>query len=370
MKLKGIITTLALSMTLGLGAGVALQQNKNNNLQKANAGNLNIKLLLDFSGFTDFASTDGFALHTWKAGSADTYISATKETDNDYIYSVTINPASFDGFQFIRYRSGGAIDKYCANWTKDGSDKCVVSGWDTHSWTRTYSDNSYFYFVTDNEYNRAHLYGGLEQKGDSSNSNFVKDYTLVNPNRVLHFNNEEMNVYKIPYNSNYDNTLEFKNSDNSVTSSSKTLINGAAYWWGSTAGDSDAGAALDLLIAEEEKRNAVPSGTFLQYSVCGISKTDAETLVSGYKALNASGKGYVNNSYIYTYVDKTGSSNDNISGLRIFEQLASIAKTTLNSNAAMSLVKKNDTSIIVVVVSSVSLLALGGLFFLKKKKEN
>lgn len=281
MKIKGIITTLALSMTLGLGAALTYNHNSNE-VKSANAA---------------IAPGNTFA-------------------GDYYIYYIP--------------GEGGETNNRIHAWNGDG---------DFDNWP-----------------------GAM-----------IKDNSLKYD--VLRYKNSDFKVYKISFSSPLTGFM-FTYSEDGYNAKSqtenKTFNNGYAYTWGSETGDAADGKALDLLFAVEAKRNAVrqADGAIADYSICGISVSDCQSLYDQYAALTAIEKGYVDSSMTYTYTDKTASAQDNIFFSAIMNQIGKRGGRIANAASTMPVIANNSSTAIIIVISSVSVLSLGGLFFLKKKKEN
>ena len=192
-------------------------------------------------------------------------------------------------------------------------------------------------------------------------------------------------IYKIPYTTAFNDThiiIVYNGGTDSGGSQTAdmTLVNKGTYWWESTTGNTDAGKAIDFLVEAEDIRNNASFKT-LSHSVCGISKTNAATLVGKYDNLGG-GAAYVDRSYTYTY-DPTKSADEQVvsptetavSYASIIAKLREIANGTepnLNPRS-ISLFGDIDNStpiMLVVIISVVSLTVVGGYIFLKRRKEN
>lgn len=188
---------------------------------------------------------------------------------------------------------------------------------------------------------------------------------------VVNFQGSFKKIYKI---STHSVNFLFANSGGSTQSSDREVVDGAAYWWTGGA-NTDAGAALDLIVAEEDARNAVSAhGTIKNYSICGIDPDTASSLVSRYNSLTSDVASYVNSSTTKTYKGIT-SEEEQVNFTAIFAQLAKIAsgnsKGMIRSFAPFNLIgddENNLSTIIIIAASSVALLSVTALSILVIKK--
>jgi len=188
---------------------------------------------------------------------------------------------------------------------------------------------------------------------------------------VVHFRGSQNKIYKFSLFSDnflirYGNTWQYSTADYSV-------VVGSGYY--SSGQDTDAGAAIALIEAEETARNSVgDAGSIKQYSICGIDKTTAGSLVTTYNTgISSTARGYVNDSTAYTYKGDGTSNQDNISFAAIFNQLAKIASGNSNNlglYTPFNLMggEDNFSTIIIVIASSVALLSVTALSILVIRK--
>lgn len=256
-----------------------------------------------------------------------------------------------------------------------------------------YTHDGYVYYVADIEGdaqtpNTIYSYGGHNEFGSWPGTAITSVGTDVHGSLGFEGYASEgytRHIYKIPYTTAFSDThiiivYNGGKSSGGDQTADMTLVNKGTYWWSSTTGNTDAGSAIDFLIEAEDVRNEAKYGT-LNYSVCGISKADATTLVGKYDNLGG-GAAYVDRSYTYTY-DPSKSAE---------EQEASKAETAVQYSLIIAKLREiasgngpstntkgiflfgdidNSTPImLVVIISVVSLTAVGGYIFLKRRKEN
>ena len=234
------------------------------------------------------------------------------------------------------------------------------------------SKDSYIYYITDSSSattNSIHSWGGdFELDGLITSVSGVQEV-----HGVTRFRNTNYLIYKIPFSSEAgDTAFKFHYNNWAQESSEKTLVAGNAYQWGVGEIETDetaGGDALDFIFQLEAIRNAVTaSGDIKAYSVCGISKANAQTLVSAYTGLSATAKSYVDASYTYTYKPTDDSQNDNVTFAAIMVEITAIANKP-DSAHSMDISDTNN-SLIIVVVSTLSLVAISSFVLLRKKRNS
>ena len=196
----------------------------------------------------------------------------------------------------------------------------------------------------------------------------------VTGNAILHFQNNEKLIYKIPLTIGYPNGsyyFQLNNGSDSSKTENLKLVPGAAYWWTGGA-NVTAGIALDFLIAAEAKRNAVAAaGDIKQFSICGISKGDATILVNDYNALDEDIRTtYIDSSTVYTYDPSDKDSETMVSYRAVMEQLGKIAGVNVVglSRVSYDLGSSAFTSTIAVVIIATSITTAVCLAFVMIKK--
>ena len=189
---------------------------------------------------------------------------------------------------------------------------------------------------------------------------------------IVKFRGSDNKIYKI---SLFSDNFLLRNSDGSVNTGDFIVAEGAAYYWGGK--DADAGAAITLILAVETARNAVEAGGgIMDYSICGISKTDAASFVSTYNTgISATARSYVDATKVYTYKGDGTSAETDIYYSAIFAQLAKIAssgnKSPLINLGFLQQIGGGDInlSITIIIISATTLVSIGAYFFLRRKKE-
>ena len=244
--------------------------------------------------------------------------------------------------------------------------------------------SSYVYYVSDSASatpNKAYTFGGDGGLGEQLGAwpgtaiTAIPGVEEITNNGVVHFQNNNVRIYKIPLNLGGDNDNHIIFNYNGETQSNSLYLKpGTALWWSNEYEytNDQAGLALDLIIQIEEIRNAVEAaGDIKVDSICGISKSDATTLVNGYKALSAETRlTYIDCSKVLTYkADKT-EGNEMVSFYDILAFLANKYKLSLPSNEGLQVASNNDTTLMIVIiaVSAISLLAVASFFFIRKRK--
>ena len=228
-------------------------------------------------------------------GNDDTYYVVRTDADywENYFYG-------WYGENWIEIRSdqAGTYDFFITNEYKDGGVLDVKKHSD--------ADSRYIYYVLENNTptnDYIYTWGGSEQFGKWPGTKItdIVGVQEVTNSGVLHFQGSETPklIYKIPVTTGYpvgDSDFKFNNGivgEGGVESAARPINGHSAYWWEGPA-NSDAGYSIDFLVAVEAKRNAVPAGEYKQYSVCGISESDAQSLINTYQSLGT----YMQETYI------------------------------------------------------------------------
>lgn len=184
---------------------------------------------------------------------------------------------------------------------------------------------------------------------------------------VVKFRGFTNKIYKI---SLFSDNFLLRNSEGNMQTADFAVSEGSGYYWDGE--NADAGAAIALIEAEETARNSVTaSGTIKQYSICGIAKGTAQSLVNTYNSgISATARGYINESTAYTYKGDGTNEKGNISFTAIFNQLSKIATGGSKSPLlSLSFMGNDNGMIIVVVITSLGILSVGAYFFFKKSKK-
>ena len=201
----------------------------------------------------------------------------------------------------------------------------------------------------------------------------------------------EGHLYKIPVPSSGNISCLLHTSDDNVKTFDITnIVRGAVYYtsYHDQGGDgkyyyepspsADEGLAADFLIEFETYRNAVAaSSSIKQYSICGISPSDAAKLYVKYENLDENVKAHVDASYTYTYAGKDTTDEDNILFSRIMPEIynialkdATFAQTHHAINISPIFINADNSSLIISIAALTAILATGGFFFLRRRKEN
>ena len=245
-------------------------------------------------------------------------------------------------------------------------------------------DDTYIYYVTGSTStttNYVYTFGGDDQFGDWPGTKITDVPGVQEVHGVMSFQGTSQNIYKIPYATAASDTGIIIHTNNNSQTVNMSLVSHSAYWFITDSSledyhNDDAGAALDLLLAVEAKRNAVTaSGNIAAYSICGISASDAASLYNTYYALSSDIKtNYIHNSTTYTYdgLDKTNQVD--VSFEDIMGQLRALAvagnQTVAGGSRVVNVLNNNHTNTIIIVLAIVvGLSAVGTFFLLKKRKE-
>ena len=245
----------------------------------------------------------------------------------------------------------------------------------------TLSKDSYIYYLQDEATNNLiYTWGGEKEFGETNGQSIASIGTELHG--VLNFENRTQYIYRIPFSSEAaDTTLKFYYGSWTDETLGMQLVAGAAYWWSkeSDTHNTDAGAAIDLLLKIEAARNSAQYKG-LNFSVCGINKDLAEDLIDEYdNTLTDGGRAFVDGTYTKTY-DPSKSASESPSEVQVkysliiakLREIADGTEPNLNTRS-ISLFGDIDNStpiMLVVIISVVSLTAVGGYIFLKRRKEN
>ena len=273
---------------------------------------------------------------------------------------------NYDGCSRLYFKEVGTYDIVIENSYSDGGVVCIYK----HS----ESQSSYIYYVSDTGVttsNYIYSFVGGNQFGNFPGTPMGG----MDVTGVLHFQGHDYKFYKIPVTIGYPNgDLKFMFAyDDNNKSAERFLVPGAAYWWTGEA-NVEAGAALDFLLAAENYRNAVvASGDIKNYSICGISSSDAQELVNMYNALGSEVAAiYVDSTYVYTYNPYITSANSWVCYYDVVQQLAKIAlgQNVVNSKYGYDNFESDNTILIVVMISIIVTSSLLTVLLIAKKKRN
>ncbi len=242
----------------------------------------------------------------------------------------------------------------------------------------TLTADKYIYYVTgaaEATTNYIYSFGGTGQFGDWPGKR-VTMVAIGEVHGVLSFNgNSPVYIYKIPFSSAASDTHIVLNVGSNASQTANMALShqcGYTFTSGADGTDADMGAAIEFLLAAENKRNAVTASTgILAYSVCGISKGDATTLVSDYTGLSSDAQDYVKASYTYTYNGAYDGEHvpleTNISYKDIVAQLSAIAAGD-GAGVVNASYASNDVIPMVITIMAIGLVVGCGIIILTKKK--
>lgn len=241
--------------------------------------------------------------------------------------------------------------------------------------------DSYVYYVTGSKEattNYIYSYGGDEQFGAWPGTKITTVANVQEVHGVMSFQGTEQLIYKIPYaKTANDSHIILNVGSNSSQTSNMLLVEHSAYWWSSDAEyhNDDAGAALELILAVEAKRNAVVGVSgFADYSICGVSAADAATLYNRYYALSDDVKAYIDVSTTYTYKGTSTSEQENVLYAQIMQQLKAIAlaggQTVSGASRTLGVAQilTNNYVWVIVLASIITISSAGLYFFIRKRK--
>ena len=235
---------------------------------------------------------------------------------------------------------------------------------------------SYIYYVSDSAdatNNNAYTFGGTQQLGAWPGTKITEIAGVQEvTGGVVHFQGNNVRIYKIPLNiGGTDDDQIIFNYNGSVQTANLYMKPGTALWWSNEFNytNDQAGLALDLIVRLESIRNAVvANGDVKAYSVCGISKANALSLVNEYLGLAAVTRtNYVDNSTVLTYKRDLTDGNEMVSYYDIMVELAKIAEVSLSSNRT-TLINNNNALLVVAIIGTVTIVSFAGLFFIIRRK--
>ncbi len=261
------------------------------------------------------------------------------------------------------------------------------------------SADAYIYYVSDKNSatsNNIYTYGAggkVGQFGDWPGTavTSVAGQTTVEKG-VISLGGTSGWIYKIPYNTLANDTHVIFNyvDGNDKTQTADLPLASNRFYWFDENGQSkyyDCGLeALAFARQVEAKRNAVIAGKdehgkdVLNYSICGISASDALTLCNNYNALDESVRELVNISKTYTYSGAYDGENvpseTNVSFYDIMEELASRAGgVVLEGHSGAGRVDimdgnnaDNNMAFAIAAISGAVLVTFAGSFFLLRRK--
>ena len=230
-------------------------------------------------------------------------------------------------------------------------------------------DNGYWKPTKIYAFNVTEQYGGFNDTTFSSLTDYYGTATV-------NLNGERGNIYRIPYRLT-DMNFILHNGGGYQTVDSTFYENNCYYYNGKDgsgkvqlANNADLGAAAAFISRVEELRDHVtadPQHQIAVYSICGISQSDINALATQYNSLNATAKGYVNNSTVTTYTGSYGSEEGTVSYSDIASQLAKMANGGQSSNLINN-ISNNNSAVAIIIVTSTIVLTSGLAFFLLRKK--
>lgn len=346
-----------------------------------------LTLYAKYASNTFTITKDVYYNHTWQSSSTQTV-----EEGSDY---TPTTPSDVAGYVFKGwYWYSESTWQYPVGTIADVNDNYTICA--VYEDRSQYVQDSYVYYVCDlldgeQTPNYIYTFGGHEEFGAWPGTAITSVGTDVHGVVAFQGSASEgytRRIYKVPYTTAFgDDHLILVYNGGTDAGGDQTadmlLVEGSAYWWSSDADyhNDDAGAALDFIFELESIRNAVTaSGDILDYSICGISSSNAATLCTSYNALSESKRSYVDGSYTYTYARLNPSYNDNVSFYDIMDELSRIAgKVKLTGHSAIRdfnlfpyLNEDGNTvaTITIIIASSVSLISIAGIsiVLIKKRK--
>ena len=284
-----------------------------------------------------------------------------------------VSTGSDDNTCWMGFKQAGTYDFYLYDEAEVSGHMVVQKQGPTTSTT--------IYYVTGEETttaNNVYTFGGTKQFGvwPGTPITSVPGVREITSNGVLHFNGDRgVRIYRIPVKMGYNgDTKIIINYNGSAQSTTKVIRAGAGFYWDTDA-SYDYGFALGLLDRIEEARNSVTAaGDIKDFSVCGISSSDATDFVNDYNDLSETARGYINNSSIYTY-KRNGDAGQEMVGYRyVMEELSEKANIALVDASRINPIffaNANSNTVIIVVVtfSLVAIAALGVCLVIKKKHQ-
>ena len=371
---KGLKTAVAIALSIGgLGTAVTLSAvaASPKEIQQAQADTETVKIYINTANWGDTTTGVKFYSWVWETDKSGAWFDFTKSEDHLYYISVGSNITNFIFFRAGENMSHG-WDKGTNYWNKTGDlasggkNKFTFSGYSTGSWG--FEKDEYIYYVSDSNQtteNKIYSWGYGNQFGGWSGAKIKDLGDKEEVQGTLHFDGNDVKIYKIPYASSDYGGFLF-NYNGSSQSDNKVFVSGDAYTWA----ENDSGAcgdALELLLDIEAARNAA-TWKGHSWSVCGISSSDATSFCNRYNALDATGKSYINNSTTYTYTDETATDQDDISYELIMDRLSIISGVPVSGANRMIRLAANSNAAIIIGVITAVLAGTGVAFFLLRKK--
>lgn len=238
------------------------------------------------------------------------------------------------------------------------------------------SETCIYYVLENNVPTNDYIYawGGEEQFGiwPGTKITEVAGCQEMTNNGILHFEGSETPklIYRIPVSIGYpsDGDVYFKfNNNNDWESEQRSLKSEHAYWY-TGAANYDAAEAIEILTLFESRRNSAED-----YSVCNISKANAEFLIGLYNSTTDEIRDYIDRSSVWTYKRDGSDGNELVSYRAVVEEIARIAgipAAGLNKYVPISNNHNNatTTSIIVIVTISLTMISITALIVIRKRK--
>ena len=310
--------------------------------------------------------TFSYVKHQWD----DTYAAIREEASyfSEYFYS-------WYGEHWVELKSGGTYDIFFTNEFKEGGVIDVKK--------HAAEEETFIYYVTnsaDTTTDYIYAWGGEEQFGEFPGTSIASLVAAdkaeeLTGNGVVHFQGGETAklIYRINISKGYpvgDSMFMFDNGTMSYKSAERAIVNEHAYWWTGDA-NYDAAQAIQFIELLEAYRNKV-SGS----SVCDMIVEDATFLVNQYNGTDETIRTtYIDDSTIYTYADKTRTTNTLVTVKKIMIELGRIAGIPVvgvSSSNYLFTADINGSNIVLIisVVALVSVSSLSLLIVLKKRKHN
>ena len=308
-----------------------------------------------------------YTKHQWD----DTYAAIREDASyfSEYFYG-------WYGEHWIEFKntSSGTYDFFLTNEFKEGGVIDVKKHVDP--------DDTYIYYVTASgsatgDY--IYSWGGTEQFGAFPGTSIAslvaaEEAEELTGNGVVHFQGGDAKlIYRINVKIGYpvgDTTFMFNNGTSEYKSEERDLKANNAYWWTGGA-NYNAGQGIQFIELLEVYRNKSAD-----YSVCNISKDEAEFLVDLYNDYDEGiRETYIDCTTVYTWTDASKTVQDMIGVRAIMERLAIIAGVPLEGSSRVPVDSSyatinSTTTIIVVAIALVSLGSIAALVVLKKRRHN
>ena len=308
-----------------------------------------------------------YASHYWD----DTFAATRQEASYFSEYFIKVHGPHWIEFQST---ASGTYDFFLTNEFKEGGVIDVKKHVDP--------DDTYIYYVTASgsaTTDYIYSWGGSQQFGAFPGTSIASLVAAekakeMTGNGVVHFQGGDAKlIYRINVKIGYpvgDTTFMFNNGTSDFKSAERDLKANHAYWWTGGA-NYDAGQGIQFIELLEVYRNKSAD-----YSVCNISKDEAEFLVELYNAYDEGiRETYIDGTTVYTWTDASKTAQDMIGVRAIMERLAIIAGVPLEGSSRVPVDESyatinSTTTIIVVAISLVSLGSIAALVALKKRRHN